>query len=77
MAIGFEHAKLSVNENAGSVSLCVMILQPSGARDLIEERTYRVAVATTNEGAGIVSFYLTIIAAFFNYMVVNYTSNPQ
>lgn len=48
MIIGFEDTQLSVNEDDGSVSLCVMILQPAGARE-IEDTTFQVTIAT-NEG---------------------------
>ncbi len=46
MVIGFEHTSQSVSEDAGNVSVCVRILQPSGDSDAIEATSYSVAVQT-------------------------------
>lgn len=50
MVIGFEHASQMVSEDAGDISVCLRILQPSGVADRIMETSYSINVATQATG---------------------------
>ncbi len=54
MVIGFENSNLLVNEDAGNVSACVRIKQPSGASDRIPNTVFRVRIATVSNGKMII-----------------------
>lgn len=46
MDIGFEQTNQQVSEDAGSASICVRILQPSGHNDRILNTSYSVTIST-------------------------------
>ena len=50
IVVGFEVTELTLYEDAGSASVCVKVLQPSRAEDILLHEDYPVTISTVNTG---------------------------